>query len=102
VLLLERLSCEVEIYRRDQNLEPILDPENLDKACRHCLAITLASHLFARQTQAEELLRLIVGDDLANDYNLSIESAARDVHASLHNDDERLKRLVVAARFLTK
>ena len=62
----------------------------------------MITELIERQNQAEELLRLIVGDDLANDYNLSIESAARDVPARLDNDDERLKRLVAAARFLTK
>ena len=64
-------------------------------------AKTVTTELIERQNQAEELLRLIVGDDLANDYNLSIESAGRDVPAWLDNDDERLKRLVVAARFPT-
>jgi hypothetical protein len=61
----------------------------------------MITDLLERQSQSEELLRLIVGEDLANGYNLSIESAARDVPAWLDND-ERLKRLVMAARFLTK
>ena len=63
----------------------------------------MITELIERQNQAEELLRLIAGHDLAHDYNLSIESAARDIPAWLINNyDERLKRLVAAARFLTK
>jgi hypothetical protein len=62
----------------------------------------MITDLLERQNQAEELLRLIVGNELAHDYNLSIESAAKDVPAWLiNNHDERLKKLVVAARFLT-